>query len=303
MKKFMLMVLFVALTFTVFAIDQGKNYDETTIIQKDVAFENLGQEIVGTLVLPEENPEKVFPVVLLFHGFTGQRHEMNITDTEVGMLEYTAVMLAENGFASLRIDFRGSGESEGIWEDTTFDGQISDAFAAVEFVKSVPELDSEKIAALGLSQGGLVTASLAGRSDDIKVAILWSAVSNPPYTYSNIFTNTDVFTAKNSEEEIIEVTLPWGATTALKKPFFENLFMVDPVAGISNYKGYLQVVVGLNDTTVYPQPECGQIFLRYHEGPEEIYILDCDHMLDVFYDLDDLTTAIDAAVSILNKAF
>jgi len=303
MKKFMLMVLFVSLAFTVFAIDQGKSYDEATVIQKDVTFENLGQEIVGTLVLPEENPEKAFPVVLLFHGFTGQRHEMNIMDTEIGMLEHTAVALAKNGFASLRIDFRGSGESEGIWEDTTFDGQISDAFAAVEFVKSVPELDPEKIAALGLSQGGLVTASLAGRSDDIKVAILWSAVSNPPYTYSNIFTNTDVFTAKNSEEEIIEVNLPWGATTALKKPFFENLFMVDPVAEISNYKGYLQVVVGLNDTTVYPQPECGQIFLRYHEGPEEIYILDCDHMLDAFYDLDDLNTAIGAAVSILNKAF
>lgn len=76
------------------------------------------------------------PLVLLFHGFKGERDELPIVNTEEGMYSRTARIFAERGIATLRIEFRGSGESEGKWEDTTFTGQIADAIAALDYAEA-----------------------------------------------------------------------------------------------------------------------------------------------------------------------
>ena len=59
---------------------------------------------------------------------------------EETMFSRTARVLAENGIASLRIDFRGSGEStDGFtFAETTFTSQVSDALAAVEYLDRRP---------------------------------------------------------------------------------------------------------------------------------------------------------------------
>ena len=41
------------------------------------------------------------------------------------------------------------------------------------------------------------------------------------------------------------------------------------------------VIVGSRDTTVYPQPQAGEIFLNYHDGDEALVVLDGDHIFDV----------------------
>ena len=135
---------------------------EYSVSESTVSFENEGQAIVGTLALPDgEGP---FPMALLLHGFTGQRHELPVLETEDDMMfSRSARWLGERGVASLRIDFRGSGESEGAWEDTTFSGQISDTIAALDYVGGLEGIDAERISLLGLSQGGLVAAAVAGR--------------------------------------------------------------------------------------------------------------------------------------------
>lgn len=74
-----------------------------------------GQMIKATLETPDGTAAPA-PVVLMLHGFTGSRDELPVKDTDEGVFSRTARQLAENGFASLRIDFRGSGESEGAWK-------------------------------------------------------------------------------------------------------------------------------------------------------------------------------------------
>jgi hypothetical protein len=79
------------------------------------------------------------------------------------------------------------------------------------------------------------------------------------------------------------MTLPWGAKTSLKTPFFEDLYVVDPLAEITQYKGPLAVVVGLRDDLVAPQPQYGQAYLNYHPGDDsELLVkLDGDHVFDI----------------------
>jgi cephalosporin-C deacetylase-like acetyl esterase len=263
------------------------------ITESVVEFENEGQTIVGTLALPD-GAEGPLPVVLVFHGFAGQRQELPIVNTEEAMFSRTARIFAEQGYASLRIDFRGSGESQGQWEDTTFSGQISDAIAAVDYVAGLEITDHNRIAVLGLSQGGLVAASTAARDDRVKTVVLWSAVANPPLTFSLIVGAETVQNGLQTGDEPITFTLPWGAETSLKGPFFEDLFRVDPIAEISQYEGPLMSIVGLNDTIVTPQPQAGQIFLTYHPGDNEMLVeLDADHVFDILTEgTDDLDDAI-----------
>ncbi len=266
---------------------------EYGVNESDISFSNEGQNIIGTLAMPDGAGP--FPVALLLHGFTGSRHELPVVGTEDTMFSRAARWLGERGVASLRIDFRGSGESEGAWEDTTFSGQIADAIAALDYLETAEGLDSGKMSILGLSQGGLVGAATAGRDARVSNLVLWSAVSNPVMSYGILLGYDTLLPGVAAGDEAMTIMLPWGAETALKGPFFEDIFLVDPVAEIASYSGPLLAITGSRDTTVTPQPQAGQVFLDYHEGAEALVVLDGDHVFDVL--VGDVTEVIDEALA------
>lgn len=135
-------------------------------------FENEGQQISATLHVPEGVAKKV-PGVLLCHGFTGQRTETH------RLFVAMSRELEKRGIASLRFDFRGSGESEGSFADMTVSGEISDAQAAFDRLASQRKVHPKRLGVLGLSLGGCVAACLAGREKRVASLALWSAVADP----------------------------------------------------------------------------------------------------------------------------
>ena len=253
------------------------------ITEEVVTFENAGGTIYGTFVLPANVRGKA-PTVLMLHGFTGDRNEGPVLQPDFTftdfMYERTANVLAENGIASLRIDFRGSGESldQFGFEGTTFSSQISDAHAAIEW------LDDQRvvgdIGVLGLSQGGLVASITAESHRKVSSLVLWSPVANPVDTYKTVLGEEAVLTGLTQPST--DATLPWGAVVTLNQAFYEELYTTDPVAAITGYDGPLQVVVGSLDTVVTPQPQYGEIYMVYHDGYEELVVLEADHVFDVF---------------------
>lgn len=266
---------------------------EYGVSESDISFSNEDQTIIGTLAMPDGAGP--FPAVLLLHGFTGMRHELPVVGTEDTMFSRAARWLGERGFATLRIDFRGSGDSEGAWEDTTFSGQISDAIAALDYLEMLEGVDSGSISIIGLSQGGLVGAGTAGRDARVSNLVLWSAVSNPVMSYGILLGYDTLLNGAAAGDEALTITLPWGAETSLKGPFFEDIFLVDPVAEIASYGGPLLAITGSRDDTVTPQPHAGQVFLDYHEGEEALVVLDGDHVFDVL--AGDVTAVIDEALA------
>ena len=266
---------------------------EYAVSETDISFSNAEQNIIGTLAMPDGAGP--FPVALLLHGFTGSRHELPVVGTEDTMFSRAARWLAERGVASLRIDFRGSGDSEGAWEDTTFSGQIDDAIAALDYLAMTEGVDSGNMSIVGLSQGGLVGAAAAGRDARVSNLVLWSAVSNPVMSYGLLLGYDTLLAGVTAGDETLSITLPWGAETALKGPFFEDIFLVDPVAEIASYSGPLLAITGSRDTTVTPQPHAGQVFLDYHNGAEALVVLDGDHIFDVL--VGDVTAVIDEALA------
>ncbi|MDH3500562.1 MAG: alpha/beta fold hydrolase [Acidimicrobiia bacterium] len=251
------------------------------VVQRDITFENDGGTVVGTMTMPRGARSPV-PAVLLLHGFTGTRNELPVLGTDDFMFTRTARVFAENGIASLRIDFRGSGDSDGTFDQTTFTGQITDAFAALDFLDTVRRVDHDRIGVLGFSQGGLVASAVAAADERVASLAYWSPVANPVDTYKGIF-GGDVVTA-GLKQPVTHIVLPWGAEIDLQQAFFDDLYRVDPIAEVSEYDGPMQVVVGTRDTLVTPQPYYGELFIEYHEGPEELVVVDGDHVFDVLTD-------------------
>lgn len=111
--------------------------------------------------------------VIMLHGFTGDK-------SEAGLFEKAAAAIAEKGFAVLRFDFTGCGESaEGA---ICMRDQVEDARAALGFMKS---RSYRKFGLLGFSLGGLI--NLRTRDDAIVARVLWAPLTkskNVPNNYS-----------------------------------------------------------------------------------------------------------------------
>lgn len=269
--------------------------------ERDVRLETDAGAIVGTLRLPDA--AELPPVVLLLHGFTGTRDELAVAGTEEGVFSRTARRLAEDGLASLRIDFRGSGESEGAWEDTTFSGQIADALAALDWLAGQEDVDGDRIAVLGWSQGGLVAAHAAAERPEIDALVLWAPAANPLWNFSSVLGAETVAAGLAADpDEIVTATLPWGAETRLRAGFFQELATTSPAAAAAGYRGPLLVIVGTEDTVVAPQPAAGEIFLRYHDGHEELVTLETDHAFGALDGPDTLDEMIDRSAAWIRDA-
>ena len=104
------------------------------------------------------------PMVVLCHGFGGKK--------EAPLLELIADSLQAHGVASIRFDFNGHGESEGLFEKMTVPNEIEDAKKVIAYVRDLRYVDGVAIA--GHSQGGVVAAMTAGQlgTDDIKAVAL-----------------------------------------------------------------------------------------------------------------------------------
>ena len=102
------------------------------------------------------------PLVLLFHGFTGDMEEAHIVGVKDAMLE--------SGCAVLRVELYGHGKSEGEFKDHTLFKWFSNAMCVTDYAKTLPFVTDLYIS--GHSQGGILAMMAAGaRPDDYKAVI------------------------------------------------------------------------------------------------------------------------------------
>ncbi len=265
-----------------------------------VSFQVAGQKVVGTLELPAGVAAP--PVVLMLHGFTGSRNELATPAVKEGIFARAAQAWAAQGLASLRIDFRGGGDSEGTFADTTLSGQAADALAAIDYLKTLKSVDASRLALVGWSQGGAVATMVATRSTSpIRAVALWAPVSNPAATYPAFLGHDYVKRGLASGGQAVSTKLPWGAEVSLRTPFFEELYRFSPVAELAQYSGPVFVAVGTNDPVVTPQPAMGQILLSYHRGVGELWVRTMDHSFNAFMNTTTLDELVQATAGFISK--
>lgn len=270
-------------------------------IEKKVILNVEGQKIVGTLVLPENVSRP--PVVLMLHGFTGTRDEWKSPHVPEGLFGRAAPVLASRGIASLRIDFRGSGESEGLFEDMTVHTEIADALAALDFLAKNNEVNQSKMSVLGMSLGGIVTTAVAGRTKhNLKSAVLWNPGINPPAAFMTMFGIQPVRDGAASGDHA--TTTPFGNNNlTLKGGFFRSLFEVVPAAELAKFPGPILLAVGTTDSIVWPQPASAQALIGYHQGHHELWVRPVDHGFNLMENSNTVDELINDTAQFLMRTF
>ena len=87
-------------------------------------------------------------------------------------------MLARHGYGVLLFDRRGEGESEGDPNVFGWKGE-RDVRAAVAFLQSRPDVDPDRIGAIGLSVGGEMLIEAGAESDGPAAIVSDGAASAP----------------------------------------------------------------------------------------------------------------------------
>lgn len=133
-------------------------------MEQHFVFTNHGQQLLAVLHQPEQRPK----VGLVFlHGWPGYR---------VGahrLLVKAAREATRRGFAALRFDFRGRGDSEGATLDTTLVTMISDAVVAARELQE--RAGVEGLAFVGDCSGCEVAIGAGPSTPGLRAMVLWSA--------------------------------------------------------------------------------------------------------------------------------
>lgn len=139
-------------------------------IEEEVSFTNGDIKLAGTLSYPSKDGN--FPAVVLITGSGAQNRDEEIVGFK--LFGKIADYLTRNGIAVLRCDDRGVGGSTGNISESTTEDFASDVLAGVEYLKTKPNIDKNRIGLLGHSEGGIVAPIAASQSNEVKFIILMS---------------------------------------------------------------------------------------------------------------------------------
>lgn len=133
-------------------------------IYRNVEMPVNGQTIRGTVRIPGEGR---YPTVIFYHGFSMDRVGQR------GLHEEFARECVKNGYACVRFDFLGLGESDGAFCDMTPSGEVEQAIAIYRWTEKQDFVDRDKLVIVGHSLGGAV-AAMAAPAVQPKAAVLWA---------------------------------------------------------------------------------------------------------------------------------
>ena len=147
----------------------SKNYTA-----EEVIFSNSldSVHLTGTLNLPKE--DTLLPAVVLIHG--SGAHDRNLVMGKHKIFNDMAIHLASHGIAVLRYDKRGCGESGGIFIPFDLESFSSDGLAAIEYLRHRNRIDTNRIGAIGISQGGIITPLMAANSSNVKFIVMMAGM-------------------------------------------------------------------------------------------------------------------------------
>ncbi|MFK7936138.1 MAG: alpha/beta fold hydrolase [Saprospiraceae bacterium] len=176
-----------------------------------------------------------------------------------------------NGFAVLRFDFTGLGESEGDFADTNFSSNIEDLIDAAQFLEEnyqAPEL------LIGHSLGGAAVICAGGHLPSVKAIATIGAPFDPGHVAHLLQNSVEEIEAKGEAEVLLS-----GRKFTVKKQFLDDIQNQIILDHIERLNKALLVMHSPQDRTV----EIENAAKLYHAArhPKSFVSLDgADHLLN-----------------------
>ena len=179
------------------------------------------------------NPEKKYPTVVYVYGGP---HANNVQASWHWASRSWETYMAQKGYIIFILDNRGSQYRGRDFEQATFHqlGQIEmqDQMKGVEYLRTLPYVDMERLGVHGWSFGGFMTISLMTNYPDVfKVGVAGGPVIDWKW-YEVMYGERYMGTPENNPDG-------YAKTSLINKA--------------KNLKGKLQIITGYNDNTVVPQ--------------------------------------------------
>ncbi len=201
-------------------------------IHEKVAFEGPGGRLSGTLQVPEGKPKAG---VVLAHCFTCSK-SLKVTRN-------LATGIEDGGYAVLRFDFTGLGESEGDFADTSVTSNVGDLEAAAQYME---QRGLGPCAMVGHSLGGAATLLAAGNVAAVRAVVAVAAPFGPEHV-RHLFAEDDVQRALESGRVTVKIA---GRPFQISAEFFHDLERHSSPERIAALGRPLLVVHGTADTVV-----------------------------------------------------
>ncbi len=197
------------------------------------------------------------PAVMLLHGFTGEHIEQDRLFVQAGR------HLAAAGFAVLRVDFYGSGDSDGDFDAWTVHTEVADAVAMLDWLGGQSSVVADRIGVVGISFGGCVTALLAGQDPRVRAIVLWNAFGLPD---------------RHTFDEIMRSGSETGVVGGLRvgRDFFKALAGLDITGTLRQYGGPGLVIQATKDEAIL-QEEADAFAEALGTRGELVHIEGADH--------------------------
>lgn len=126
---------------------------------------------------------KKYPVMLYLYGGS---HAQLVTDKWLGGVGYFDLYMAQNGYLVFTLDNRGSDARGRDFTRVTHrnlgEAEMADQLVGIEYLKSLPYVDSNNMGIFGWSYGGFMTTSLMTKHNNIfKAAVAGGPVMDWKY--------------------------------------------------------------------------------------------------------------------------
>jgi pimeloyl-ACP methyl ester carboxylesterase len=236
---------------------------------QDVRIPANGFSLGGTLSRPLGKTGPLPAVILVGGSGPTDRDE---TVAGIPIFGEIASAIADAGFAVLRYDKRGVGQSGGRPESATFLDYADDLRAAIKFLNDRKDLDRRRIALLGHSEGGAV-AMLAARKEKRVAALVLVATLGTTGAELNMYQVTHALErssrAPAEQQSTIElqrqiqqavitgkgwegISIPDSVRRQAETPWFQSYLTYDPAKVMKDISQPILIVQGLLDTQVPP---------------------------------------------------
>lgn len=192
-------------------------------------------QLTGTLTRPAVDGG--VPIVIMLHGFTAGRDEFG------GIFSDLALLLGQNGVASVRFDFGGTGDSGGRFDEMSLMTELSDARAILAYTKSLDFVDTDNISLVGASMGGAVASLLAEEyPEDVSGLVLWAPAARIPDD-----ARSGWFERMAGSDGTIKL---WDGFEVGKR-FVDDVKDLDFFSGLGKYDGGILIIYGGYDPVMW----------------------------------------------------
>lgn len=279
----------------------GILYDEATKeIQLVTETNELNKYVEYDIDLPEDDhtiPATItipmgdgpYPAVIMLHGTASNRHEVG-----GGYDKASQVLAEEYGIASIRFDFMGNGDSTASYRDYNYTSAVNDTHAILEYISTLPEIDSSNIGVMGWSQGGTIAMLTASKyPNEISSVVTWAGASD----MSSAALDPDYEIAK--EQGYVTKTFDWREPLDFGLQWYEEAINTNVLEEFEKFDGPVFAIGGSEDTSVLPE-EAKKIVDASSNIASRYFIFDgLDHTFNVFTEptYESLYEAIDLTAS------